>query len=163
MKVSLGYSFNDIRVVRENGKIVALLGLWDEAPVRNVVVLKNTPVIRVALVIAKFLRLFFKAPKPPEEGKPLRSLYIKHIACRPGYENILKTMLKAVTNEVRRSKQIHFIWGAFHQADPLKDIFSGLTKTETQSDMYWGPWNTGWDSDPENMTQEPAFADFSLV
>jgi len=163
MSVSLGYGFDNIRVVRDNDKIVALLGLWDQTPVRQVVVLKNTLIIRLGLAVAKFLRLFFKAPHPPQEGKPMRSLYIKHIACRPGYEPVLKKMIKQATNQVRRAGTHHFIWGAFYHNDPLRDLFKGLTKTEIQSDLYWGTWNTGWQTDPDKVDDRPAFADFSLV
>jgi hypothetical protein len=163
MRVSLGYSYDQIRVVRENGRIVALLGLWDEAPVKQTVVLKNTAVVRAGIAIARFLHLFIKSPPPPVEGQPLRSLYIKHIACRPGYERTLHRMLKAATNEVRRAGTHHFIWGAFYHTDPLRRLFDGLTKTEVLSDMFWGPWNTGWNADPQQVIQQPAYADFSLV
>ena len=163
LQVTLGYSYRDFRVVRESGRIVALIGLWDQTPVRQVVVMRNTPVIRLGITIAKFLRLFFKAPRPPVEGQPMRSLYIKHIACRPGCTTVLKKMLKVITNEVRRTGQYHFIWGAFFQADPLLGLFKGLTKTELKSDMFFGPWNTSWTADAEKIGTQPAYADFSLV
>lgn len=163
MEVSLGYSYDDIRLVREGGRIVALLGLWDQAQIRQTVVLKNKAVVRLGIALAHVLRLFFRAPRPPVEGKPMRSLYIKHIACRPGYEHLLKKMLKQATNEVRRACTHHFIWGAFFETDPLRLLFRGLTKTEVKSDMFWGPWNTGWKTDEETFRKKPAFADFSLV
>ena len=163
MRVSLGYAYDQIRIVRDNGRIAALLGLWDEAPVKQTVALKNTRVVQTGIALARAIHLFMRSPKPPVLGQPMRSLYVKHIACRPGYEELLHRMLKAATTEVRRAQSHHFIWGAFYHTDPLRQLFDGLTKTEVLSDLYWSPWNRGWKADPEYVKQHPAYADFSLV
>jgi len=163
LAVSTGYGMSSFRVVRQGGRIVACAGFWDQREVRTIVVRKNSFVIRVGIFIARIIRLFLKSPPPPREGKPMYSLYIKHMAVRPGYEKAAKNIVKQVHTEARRSSDINFIWGAFHDVDPLRSLFKWMTKTTIKSGLYYSRWNTDWDAPPEEVSRQPAWADFSTV
>ena len=160
---SPGYDMSCFRVVREGGRIVACAGFWDQREVRTVVVRKNAFVIKLGIWLAKLIRLFLKSPPPPEEGKPMYSLYIRHLAFRPGYEAAVKNIIKQVHTETRRGSDINFIWGAYHDADPNLNLFRWMTKTTVISGLYFTRWNTDWDAPAEGIKSEPAYADFSMV
>lgn len=163
MARSPGYSMEDIRVVRENGKIQALIGLWDQQQVRKVVTTKFPARIKWGIHLASIIRLFINAPKPPKINVPQTSVYIKHIAHRPGKLDLLASMMRNVTNEVRISSNYNYIWGAFFDTDPLYTIFDGMQITDILSGQYYSPWNSGWFKTPFEIESKPCFADFSMV
>lgn len=163
MSRSLGYAVEDIRIVRENGKIQAMIGLWDQQQVRKVVATKFPPRIKWGIYMAWAIRLFFNAPRPPRLNVPQTSLYIKHIAHRPGKLDLLAAMMRNVTNDVRISSQYNYIWGAFYDTDPLFTIFDGMQITDIRSGQYYSPWNTGWFKTPYEIESRPCYADFSMV
>ena len=163
LAVSTGYGMSSFRVVRQGGRIVACAGFWDQREVRTIVVRKNSFAIRVGIFIARIIRLFLKSPPPPREGRPMYSLYIKHMAFRPGYEKAAGNIIKHVHTEARRSSDINFIWCALHDADPLRRLFKWMTKTTVKSGLYYSRWNTDWDAPAEEVQRQPAWADFSAV
>jgi hypothetical protein len=162
-KRSPGYSMNDIRVVREGGRIQALVGLWDQRQVRQLVTTAIPGKIKAGIAAAHAIRLFLKSPPPPKLNAPQTSTYIKHIAHRPGKLDLLSGMMKNITNEIRLQAQHNFIWGAFYETDPLLSIFDGLTVTRILSGQFYSPWNRGWFATPDQIQSKPCYADFSMV
>ncbi|MDP8255030.1 MAG: GNAT family N-acetyltransferase [Candidatus Alcyoniella australis] len=160
---SKGYSVSDISLVRENGRIAALVGLWDQNPIRRMVVLRNTWPIRLGIFAARLLHLLIPSPVPPRTGKPMRSLFIKHIAHRPGHEQTLREMLKVLLNRTRRGRNHHFVWGSFYESSPLLPLFKGFSATRSYSQAVYAPWNSGWDATPEQVSAKPIYIDFSMV
>lgn len=162
-RVSKGYSIADLSVVRDDGRIVAVLGLWDQREIRRMIMVKNPWVVGLGIFVAKGLHLVMPSPRPPRKGEPLSSLYIKHIACRPGHEQTLRDLMKVLLNRVRRGRQHHFVWGAFFQNSPLLPLWKGFSATRSYSEVVFAPWNTGWDASPEEIASKPVYLDFSMV
>ena len=163
MSVAIGYDVNDIRIVRENNKIQALVGLWDQRQIRRVVATEFRGAIKWGIRLAKMIHTFMQSPPPPVAGQPQYSMYIKHIAHRPGKLDLLVAMMKNVINEVRIGAQHNYIWGAFYQSDPLLAIWDQVNITVVRSGQYYVPWNTGWSKTPHEIESKPCFADFSTV
>jgi|GEM_PF-3257133 len=163
LRVSKGYSVSDLSIVREDGRIVAVIGLWDQSPIRRMVMLNAPWPIRLGLFAARGLHLVLPSPEPPRIGEATRSLYLKHIACRPGYEQTLRDLMKVLLNRVRRGRQHHFVWGAFFQNSPLLPLWKGFSATRSYSEVVFAPWNTGWDASPEEIASKPVYLDFSMV
>ncbi len=160
---TIGYSMNDFRIVRENGKIQALIGLWDQKQVRKVIATNFPARIKWGIWLAWLLRFFMKSPIPPKVSVPQSSMYIKHIAHRPGKSDLLNGMMRNITNEVRIEGGHNYIWGAFFQSDPLYSIFDNMQITDIRSGQYYSPWNSGWYKTPHEIESKPCFADFSMV
>ncbi|MEE8408880.1 MAG: GNAT family N-acetyltransferase, partial [Myxococcota bacterium] len=160
---STGYSMSNIHVVREGEGIVALLGLWDQSAIRRLIVLRNPLTVRLGIAAAHLLHLFIPSPPPPRIDEPLQALYIKHVACLPGYEEPLRGMMRIVLNRVRRQKKYALVWGAFYHNDPYLKFWKDFATTESLSRMYYVPGNTDWDVPPEPLCATPAYADFSMV
>ena len=163
LRVSKGYTLGDISLVRENGRIVALLGLWDQSPIRRMIMLRNTWPVRLGLAAARGLHVVMPSPRPPRVGQPLASLFIKHVAYAPGHEQTLRGLLKVALNRARKGRKHHFVWGAFFQNSPLLPLFKGFQATRSVSEVSFAPWNTGWDATPEEIAAKPVYLDYSTV
>ena len=161
---SPGYSISDIRVVRDKGQIVALIGLWDQTPVRRLIVEKNPLQVRVGILGARLLSRFVTSPPIPKPGQPLTALYIKQIACRPGHQETLRTMMRQLLNRVRTSCAYQLVWGAFYESDPLLPLWKGFASNRSLSKLYWVPMSVETDEIiTEALSKHPAYADFSMV
>jgi hypothetical protein len=163
LRVSKGYTVGDLNVVRHQGRIVALVGLWDQSPIRRMIMLRTTWPVRLGLFAARGLHLVMPSPTPPRRGEAVRSLYIKHIAHAPGHESTLQDLLKVLLNRARRGRQHHFVWGAFFQNSPLLPLFKGFQVTRSHSEVMVAPWNSGWDVPPEEIASKPVYLDYSTV
>lgn len=158
-----GYSMDDIRLYRKEGKIQAMVGLWDHEIVRRVVATDFPKAVKVGISIAKVLNLLMQSPRPPKIGQVQKSLFIKHIAHRPGHLSTLTQLMKTVTNQVRMDGNHHYIWGSFHDKDPIFTIFDHFLATDFRSIQYYVPWNSGWNKSPFEIENKPCYADFSMI
>lgn len=163
MARSPGYNLSQIHLVRDTGRIRAMVGLWDQAAVRRLVVHRNPLPVTLGIAASKVLHAFVDSPPPPRIGEPLASCYIKQVACVPGAEESLRGMMRVLLNRIRRARRHAFVWGAFHQADPLSQLWRGFATTRSRSSMYYVPGATGWDVAPDDLVRLPAYADFSMV
>jgi hypothetical protein len=160
-ETSPGYATDDVRVVRRDGRIVALLGLWDPSPVRRLIVRKNPAAIRLGLLAAHALHKIIPSPPVPELGAPMRTLFIKHVACGPGHEDTLRGLMRITLNEVRKTRAIHVVWGGFYFNDPLLPLWREFKTTRSRSTLLFSPWSERVDYPPDPRT--PVWADFSTV
>jgi len=163
LRFTPGYDYQDIRLVERDGKIIALLGLWDSSLVRKPILYEFSPKIKAALMLAKAIHFVLPSPPPPKEKEPQITMYIKHIACLKGSEDLLFDMIKQAANDVRRTRKYHYLWCAHFETDPYLKLYDSLTITKTLSGLYYSPYNTGWFAPPEQVRQRPCFADFSMV
>ncbi|MBM4395596.1 MAG: hypothetical protein FJ087_07895 [Deltaproteobacteria bacterium] len=157
------YSVSDLSLVREGGRIVAAVGLWDQGAIRRLIMQRNPWKVRLGLLAAGAIHLVLPSPPPPRVGEPLRSLYLKHVACAPGHEGTLCDLMRVVLNRARRGRRHHFVWGAFYQSSPLLPLWKGFSATRSYSQVVYAPWNTGWDATPEQVGARPMYLDFSMV
>ncbi|MBZ0271843.1 GNAT family N-acetyltransferase [bacterium] len=163
MAASIGYACEDIRVVREAGRIVALAGLWDDGAVRRYVPYAWPFAFRAGAAGARVLARALPIPAPPRLGEPMRAVYVKHLAARPGRESLLTPLLKACVNQVRRAGRHFTLWTAFADNDPLRHAAAPLTKTQSVSRLYLLPGTSGFEATRETLRARPLFTDFSMV
>ena len=154
---------NDIRIVRENGQIQALIGLWDPQQVRRFSALSFPGRILWGIYAGRLLNLAFKSPLPPRVGKLQSSLYIKHIACRMGKQKLLAAMMRNLANDIRRTQQYNYIWGAFFSSDPLFSVFDRMQITELTMRQHCAPLSSSWSKTPFDIESKPCYADFSMI
>lgn len=163
LRVCKGYGYEHIHVVRLQGEIVALAGLWDDFAVRRYVMMEWPPKIRAGLLAAGLIKSVIPAADPPRLNEPMRSIFLKHTWCRPGYEDYLVELLKTQMNRVRRTRRYHLVWASFAENDPYRFLMEPFVGTRSVSRMYYVPGNTGVYVPPVEMRRRPIFADFSTV
>lgn len=158
-----GYGYEHIHVVRLFGKIVALAGLWDDWDVRRYVTTRWPLKVRLGIAAAHVIKWMIPAAEPPRLNEPMRSMFLKHLWCRYGYEDHLVAMLKILMNRVRRTRRYHMVWGSFADNDPYRRLMEPFARTSSVSRMYYVPGNTGVFVTTAQMRARPIFADFSRV
>ncbi|MCC6157927.1 MAG: hypothetical protein IT350_07725 [Deltaproteobacteria bacterium] len=158
-----GYGYEHIHVVRLFGRIVALAGLWDDWNVRRYVTTRWPLKVRLGIAAAHVIKSIVPAADPPRLNEPMRSVFLKHLWCSPGYEDHLVAMLKILMNRVRRTRRYHMVWGSFADNDPYRRLMEPFVRTSSVSRMYYVPGNTGMYVTPAQMRSRPIFADFSRV
>ena len=98
--------------------------------------------------------------KPPQPGVPQTSLYLKHLAHRPGKASLLADMMRQVVNQVRPECRHQYIWRAVYETDPLLGVFDGTQMATTRWGQYCTPGNTGSSQTVEAIRARPCCADF---
>jgi len=105
-------------VARSDGGIQASLSLLDVGDSRQNVIVRLPFVLGALVPIAKALRRVVPVPDLPAKGVPIRTLYIKALACRPGHEAALDLLVRKARHQAFK-ENYHFIAMGFHEKDPL--------------------------------------------
>lgn len=160
---SPGYDWKDFQLLHDDGKLQALIGLWDHHRIRRIIADKFPLRLRWGVRLGSLVNLVLKSPKPPQTLKHQTSLFIKHMAHRPGKEHLLCAMLKNIVNETRTSKRYNYIWGAYYDSDPMLKIFDSMQFTSLRSEQHCLFLNPSWKKTPFEVESQPCYADFSMI
>jgi N-acetylglutamate synthase-like GNAT family acetyltransferase len=136
-----GLSLDNFLVARENGKIRAVTGVWDEHTYKSYQVLKLTTSIKIVTRLLRVLSLFIKTPQPIRLNEPLRQLSLVLYA-HDGCPEALDTLFRYVNNINRGGKYTLIMFYA-QKSDPMFRYMKKYTGVSVESEMYMFAKDTG--------------------
>lgn len=107
--------------------ICATLSSFDASSFKQNVVIKMPVALRIALNTLKFGGKLFRFFDFPNDGQPLRMLYVRNIAFTEGHEAGLRLLLQKIRYRAFQ-KRYSFVSIGIHEKDPLRFLVRGLPK-----------------------------------
>jgi GNAT superfamily N-acetyltransferase len=145
----------------EDGGIQASLALVDVGDSRQNVIIR-LPFITGRLVsILKAVRRFVPLADLPAINTPIRTLYIKALACRPGHEAALDRLIREARHMAFKDRY-HFLAIGLHEADPLGSRLAKFPKFIFKSLGFVVGLQSGHD-ELVKLTKSVPYEDYSLV
>lgn len=118
------------------GAIVATVGMWDQAPVRQVVATQFSKVAKFAVRFLAMTGFLWRLPPVPREGRALAYMIFRWPAMRSGQEEPLRALLRFLLNQVRREGKHQFVTAGFHENDRMLNLLRGFVKVEDRVQLY---------------------------
>lgn len=110
-----------------NGTIQASISVFDAQFAKSNVVVEVPPPLRVVAGILRLGGAVVPMIPPPQVGEPLRMLYLRHVAFRPGHREALRHLLQRARNWAF-TERYSLVTGGFHERDPLRSMVRGLPR-----------------------------------
>ena len=114
-------------LVREAGHVVATLRIEDTQNLRQNVLIGLPASLRLALGVLRIIALPIPGIRIPHIGEPLRTLYVRFLACAPGHEDALRLLIAEARVETFRQR-FTFLSVGLHERDPLRSIIRGVPR-----------------------------------
>jgi GNAT superfamily N-acetyltransferase len=148
-------------VARSDGKIRASLSLLDVGDSRQNVIIRLPFALRSLVPIVRALRRIVPGPELPAEGTPVRTLYIKALACHPGHERALDPLIREA-RVLAFKENYHFVAIGLHERDPLGARLARVPKFTFRSLGFVTGLRRGRD-ELDALTRRIPYEDYSLV
>ncbi len=156
------FSHRNIHLACRNGEICALVGLWDQADLRRIVIERYSPALHAIRWILNGTRFITRMPPLPSAGEAVRLLHARWPAYRPGRQGALRDLLRhTVRHELRRGAY-HCLLAAFHQSDPCAQAVHGLLSLKQEFHIFLYA-SRGGTIRLERVPQRPVYMDFSVI
>jgi GNAT superfamily N-acetyltransferase len=120
-------SFRKMLLVRDAGKIVATLTLEDTQDLRQNVLIGLPWSLRVALAVLRCVALPIPRLRIPRAGEPIKTLYVRFMACAEGYEDACKLLIEEARMHTFRQR-FTFLSVGLHERDPLRSAVAGALR-----------------------------------
>ena len=148
-------------VARADGAVQAALSLVDVGDSRQNVIVRLSPLLSVLVPVLRAARRVAPLPDLPRQGEPIRTLYIKALACRPGREPALDLLVERARHQAFL-EGYHFVTAGFHERDPHGDrLAKGLKFTFKSLGYVLGLRRSR--GELESLTRRVPYEDYSLV
>lgn len=148
-------------VARADGEIQASLSLVDVGDLRQNVIIRLSPLLGALVPVVRAARRAASLSLLPRKGEPIRTLYIKALACRPGHEPALDLLVERARHQAFL-ENYHFVTAGFHERDPLgARLARGFTFTFKSLGFAVGLRRSL--DELEALTRRVPYEDYSLV
>ena len=124
-----GSSFEDSTLITAalKNETVAALALFDAGTAKQDVLTGLPFFLKILVGLTGAVNFIFPVARLPKINEPLRILYIKSFAFKPGHEEALKPLIRMARN-MAFEKNYTFLAIGIHEKDPFLKIFSGYPK-----------------------------------
>ena len=129
-----GLALSDPLVARERGRLVGWLGLWDEAPVRDVRVAGYAPTAAVCRVLRDVRARLVGSPRPPRVGERVASVRAVHVTVPADRPDVLRAL--AAQGARRCTSDQRWLKIALDERDPLARALDGLPSHSAHFDLH---------------------------
>ncbi|MDQ6802468.1 MAG: hypothetical protein M3041_16760 [Acidobacteriota bacterium] len=141
-----GLRIEDIRIVRRDGAIAGVMGLWDQSAYKQSVVRGYSGWMRIA------------RPFLPRVGEKIRSAYAALICVTDS--DIFADLLREIIH-LAHLKSFDYLLIGLDARDPLLSIASAHRHYAYPSRLYLGSWSNG--GLHEQLDQRPAYVDIATL
>jgi hypothetical protein len=129
-----GMQLKNFRIARKDGKIKAVVALWDEQPFRTYFVTHSNVQIRMLGGLRRFFSLFAPMPEPIRTNQPLRQLSLVMYAHDESIE-ALGALLR-YANNLHVGGKYSLLQIQLHQDDPANTSLKGLTGVSIFTEIH---------------------------
>lgn len=157
---SSSVTLGDFRVVRRQGRIVAFAAAWDGSAIKQIRLLKLSPVLRGTTLLYNLVAGSLHRPRFPRPGQQLRFLYVAH-ACAERAED-LEALLAHLHDEYRRDEYLYMDL-ALDCADPLLAAVKRFRSVKIDFELWEARTPTMTSLARSAPVDDCAYFDISLV
>ncbi|OFY46797.1 MAG: hypothetical protein A2X22_04860 [Bacteroidetes bacterium GWF2_49_14] len=129
-----GLSLSEFRVARREGKVLAVMALWDEEPYRRYWVTRSNIRVKLISALVKVLSLFTRVPEPIKINSPLKQLSVVLYA----HDQSTAALGALFRDANNRHVGGHYslIQVQIHEDDPANASLKGLTGISIFSEIH---------------------------
>ncbi len=160
---SVGYDMGDLIVARDRGKIVAVLGVWEQSRAKALILPKIHPVLSLLFRFTGLLLCLLRLPmKIPRSGEAMSSLCVHHAAAREGSGKAFRDLVRWVmAHTLRKSGRSPIIFAAAHERD-LRFWRGSIMGLGSKFIIYYTSFKPASQGEEEALSSRPFYDDFSL-
>lgn len=141
---TLGFSVDDFLLARQNGDIVGVLGIWDQAAYKQTIVRGYDLSLRRIKPLYDLGARLLGAQPLPAIGEHIHSAYASFICIADNDPEIFRPLLRAAYNLAAERRYAHMMIG-LTETDPLLPVAQKYQHIAYHSRLYVGYWD---DADP---------------
>ncbi len=120
-----GLRLNQFYLAKQEGRLVGLVGVWDQESFKKIKILSFNPKMRLSRAFYNFLtRPLGARPIPPPESF-LPYFYLTYLAIEGDNPNVLRALLNRIHNDHLRSPYLFFTVGLL-EGSPLENSLKGF-------------------------------------
>lgn len=108
-------------------ELAAAFALFDSGMVKQNVLIRLPFILKSVVAVNRAISFIYPIVRLPKINEPVRILYIKSFACKPGHEDALKSLMAKARNLAYKEKYTFLAIG-IHERDSLLKTFSGYPK-----------------------------------
>lgn len=138
----IGFYIRDFYVAMEDGKIVGLIGKWDQRRFRQIIITGYRGVIFLIKPIYNAISNLFGFSPLPEPNSELNFFYVSFIAMKNNDSEIFRELLYALYNDFVDKDYSHFLVG-LHSRDSLLKVLDDFTCIKFNSRLFIVYWQDG--------------------
>ncbi|HSW68471.1 MAG TPA: hypothetical protein VLH16_07815, partial [Bacteroidales bacterium] len=128
------FDLSNFLIARENGKIKAIIGMWNEHFYKSYQVLKFNSAIKLTMGALRFLSMFMRVPQPIRLNEPLRQLSLvlyAHDNCPQALETLIRH-----ANNINLGSEYTLVTLYAYESDPLFKRLKGFKGVNVKSEMH---------------------------
>ena len=129
------FHLEDFYVAIRGGRIIGVLGKWDQSGFKQTVVTGYRGSLKVLRPIYNVASKWIGAPSYPSIGEPLRAFYVSFIAVDDDDINVFRGLLAQLYNDHLGSGYHYFVVG-LHEKDPLAAALSDYVLTPFAARLF---------------------------
>lgn len=119
-------------VARDGGRVVATLALEDTYPLRQNILIGAPRTVRWGMAAVRPLGLLLPNLTIPRLGCPIKTLYVRHMACAPNGVHALRLLIDDARGRAFRHG-FTFLSVGLHERDPLRSAVPGRARVTFHS------------------------------
>ena len=159
-----GYTLDDLLVARVDRRPVAMVGVWNPRPVKQVVFVAYRPIISKGLnVLTRLLSRLGRRFWYPEEGKPWSLGYLRHYAAHADHLPALAQLVRECCERSRKEGRFQSLIASFDRRDPTRKVLKGLPRHRGAMIFGYTPLRDPQGLDGLVASRGPFYEDITLA
>ncbi|OFZ51960.1 MAG: hypothetical protein A2381_01500 [Bdellovibrionales bacterium RIFOXYB1_FULL_37_110] len=135
-----GLDVGDIRLLRSNGKIVALTGIWNQNAFRRWHVVRYSSSFMFLKMIWNQYAKISRYPRFPDEAEIIDYRFLSFLTILNNNVDYLETLLFYIWKEFNLKRPNPLAMIALHEKDPLLKVFQKYPSYDLKSRLYVVNW-----------------------
>src|SRR5947207_546834 len=157
----LGLCLEDLRVARRNGKIVGVMGLWDQSAYKQSVVRGYSGWLKAVAPLWNSSAAWFGRAALPRPGEKLRSAYAAFVCVAKNDASVFAGLLREIYN-LAAARGFDYLLVGLDARDPLLPLASAYAHMLYPSRLYLAEWIDGGHLH-EQFDQRSAYLDIATL
>ena len=139
---ALGLRVEDVQIVRQSGRIVGVMGLWDQSTYKQDVVRGYSGWMRLAAPIYNAGATWLQRPRLPNVGERIRSGYAAFTCVEGDSPSVFGDLLKA-TLQRAAARGLDYLLLGLDERDPLAGAARARPHIPYRSRLFLAEWPEG--------------------
>ncbi len=132
----------DFLILREAGKITAVMALWNQSAFKQRRVEGYAPLAGMLRPLSNIMLRGMGLAPLPAPGEDLSARYASFVCVKNDDPTRLRKLLEMAYASLQR-QHVHYLMIGFHERDPLIGAVSGLLRFTYRSRLYLVAWDDG--------------------
>jgi hypothetical protein len=156
-----GLRIEDLRVARRSGRIVGVIGLWDQSSYKQTVVRAYSGWLKAAAPFYNLGAPWLGRPALPRPGEKLRGAYAAFLCIADDDPAVFAALLRDVHN-LAAGRGFNYLLAGLDARDPLAPVAGACPHVLYPSRLYLVEWPDGGRL-YEQLDERPAYLDIATL